>query len=91
VIMESLALARPVISTYVAGIPELVEPGVSGWLVPSGDATALANAMRQAIHTPVEQLAEMGKTGRDRVCQNHDAAIEAKTLIDLFEKYSQMG
>ncbi|HIK14583.1 MAG TPA: glycosyltransferase [Leptolyngbyaceae cyanobacterium M33_DOE_097] len=91
VIMESLALARPVLSTYVAGIPELVEPGISGWLVPSGDATALADAMRQAIHTPVEQLAEMGKVGRDRVCQNHDAAIEAKTLIDLFEKYSQMG
>lgn len=35
VIMESLAQGRPVISTYIAGIPELVEPGVNGWLVPA--------------------------------------------------------
>ena len=35
-IMEALALGRPVISTYIAGIPELVQPGVNGWLVPPG-------------------------------------------------------
>ena len=46
VIMEALALNRPVISTYVAGIPELVEPGVCGWLVPPGSAESLAAAMR---------------------------------------------
>ena len=43
VIMEALALGRPVISTYVAGIPELVEPGQCGWLVPAGSVEALAN------------------------------------------------
>ena len=36
VIMEAMALRRPVISTYVAGIPELVQPDVNGWLVPAG-------------------------------------------------------
>ena len=47
VIMESLALHRPVLSTYVAGIPELVTPGVCGWLVPPGSADGLAAAMRE--------------------------------------------
>jgi glycosyltransferase involved in cell wall biosynthesis len=40
VIMEALALGRPVISTYVAGIPELVEPGVCGWLVSAGSVAS---------------------------------------------------
>ena len=43
--MEALALGRPVISTYVAGIPELVEQDVNGWLVPAGAVEPLANAM----------------------------------------------
>ena len=42
VIMEAMALRRPVISTFVAGIPELVRPGEHGWLVPAGDVEALA-------------------------------------------------
>ena len=41
VIMEAMALRRPVISTFVAGIPELVAPGEHGWLVPAGDVEAL--------------------------------------------------
>ena len=45
VIMEAMALKRPVISTYVAGIPELVIPGVNGWLIPAAMRTALADAM----------------------------------------------
>ena len=42
VIMEALALGRPVVSTYIAGIPELVQHGESGWLVPAGSVAALA-------------------------------------------------
>ena len=45
VIMEAMALRRPVISTFVAGIPELVHDGENGWLVPAGDVDALADAM----------------------------------------------
>lgn len=85
VIMESLALNRPVISTYVAGIPELVEPGVCGWLVPPGSAELLAAAMRSALESPLEKLEEMGKSGAERVAQQHNAALEAKKLVALFE------
>lgn len=86
VIMEALALERPVISTYVAGIPELVEPGVCGWLVPAGDAEALANAMQTALAAPREQLEKMGKAGAQRVAERHDAATEARKLVSLFKK-----
>lgn len=86
VIMEALALNRPVISTYVAGIPELVEPGVCGWLVPPGSAETLAIAMRAALEAPLEKLEEMGKAGAERVAQQHNVALEAKKLVALFEK-----
>jgi colanic acid/amylovoran biosynthesis glycosyltransferase len=85
VIMESLALNRPVISTYVAGIPELVEPGICGWLVPPGSAETLAIAMRAALEAPLEQLEEMGKAGAERVAQQHNIDLEAKKLVALFE------
>jgi len=85
VIMESLALNRPVISTYVAGIPELVEPGVCGWLVPPGSAEILAVAMRAALEAPLEKLEEMGKAGAERVAKQHNVDLEAKKLVALFE------
>ena len=84
VLMEALALGRPVISTYVAGIPELVEPGVCGWLVPPGSIEALTAAIRVALQLPVEKLEQMGKAGAERVAQRHDAAIEASFLAALF-------
>jgi len=84
VIMEALALKRPVISTYVAGIPELVQPNINGWLVPAGDVEALADAMREALTAPPHRLAEMGQQGAARVLDNHDATREATKLKDLF-------
>lgn len=87
VIMESLALCRPVISTYIAGIPELVESGKCGWLVSSGSASALAAAMRTALQTPVEELENMGKAGAKSVAEYHDVAQEASKLVTLFQTY----
>ncbi len=84
VIMESLALGRPVIGTYIAGIPELVQPGRCGWLVPAGSVEALADAMRAAMGTSVEQLEQMGKVGAELVKQNHSAKLEAARMLDLF-------
>lgn len=87
VVMESLALGRPAISTYVAGIPELVEPGVCGWLVPAGSVEELTAAMRSALQSPVEKLEQMGRVGAERVAQHHDAAFEARKLAALFRSH----
>nr|WP_250122772.1 glycosyltransferase [Chroococcidiopsis sp. CCMEE 29] len=84
-LMEALALGRPVISTYVAGIPELVKPGVCGWLVPPGSVEALTAAMRAALQLPVEQLEQMGRAGAEQIAQRHDAAVEASKLVALFQ------
>lgn len=85
VIMEALALCRPVISTYVAGIPELIEPGVCGWLVPPGSVVALATAMQKALESPPEQLEKMGRAGAEQVASQHDALTEASKLAALFQ------
>jgi colanic acid/amylovoran biosynthesis glycosyltransferase len=84
VIMEALALGRPVISTYVAGIPELVEPGKNGWLVPAGDVTGLKNAMKTMLSTPAAELEAMGKRGHEAVLAQHNIEIEANKLAELF-------
>ncbi len=84
VIMEALALGRPVISTYIAGIPELVEPGVSGWLVPAGSVADLAAAVREVLAAPVAELGRLGAAGAERVGRRHSALIEARKLQALF-------
>ncbi len=91
VIMEALALGRPVISTYIAGIPELVEPGTCGWLVPSGSVEALTAVMRKVLQLPVEQLEQIGKAGAERVAQQHDVATEAGKLAALFYSTAELS
>ena len=86
VLMEAMALGRPVISTYIAGIPELVEPGKTGWLVPAGDEVALTQAMREALTAPVAQLAAMGEAARRHILDQHEAFKEAKKLKHLLEQ-----
>ena len=86
VIMEAMALGRPVISTYIAGIPELVRPGENGWLVPAGDEVALAQALREVLAAPVDQLMAMGAAGRTRIIERHDVIKEAGNLKDLFDR-----
>ena len=80
VVMEAMAAARPVIATYIAGTPELVQPGQTGWLVPAGDVTALAGAMAALHDTPLSVLEKMGHSGRKRVFDRHDVATEAGKL-----------
>jgi colanic acid/amylovoran biosynthesis glycosyltransferase len=85
VIMEAMALKRPIIGTYVAGIPELVRPGEHGWLVPAGHVEALADAMRACLDTPVETLSRMGEAAKKRVRERHSADTEAAKLGKLFQ------
>ncbi len=86
VIMEALAIGRPVISTTIAGIPELVKHGDNGWLVPPGNVSELVTAMAAALDTPQSTLEMMGKSGRAAVERNHNDDIEAATLIGHFER-----
>jgi glycosyltransferase involved in cell wall biosynthesis len=84
VIMEALALGRPVLSTYIAGIPELVEPDACGWLVPAGSVDALVQAMLEVLRTSPERLEELGREGRRRVLVSHDARAAIGPLVEGF-------
>lgn len=88
VIMEALALGRPVVSTMVAGIPELVRPGQTGWLVPAGDEGALEGALREVLSASPPELEALGEKGRVAVRQSHSAATEAEKLHELFLRYA---
>ncbi len=84
VIMEAMALRRPIISTYVGGIPELVEDGKHGWLVPAGDVSTLMRVMRACLDTPADKLSQMGQAARERVHCLHNADTEAAKLAKCF-------
>jgi glycosyltransferase involved in cell wall biosynthesis len=91
VIMEAMALAKPVISTYVAGIPELVRPGENGWLVPAGDVDELVETIRALLRTSPERLAAMGRAGRQRCRERHSVDAEAVKLAGLFAQAAEPG
>jgi len=84
VIMEALASGRPVISTTIAGIPELVDDSC-GWLFPAGDHEALVVAMRAALECPTSDLARLGEAGRHRVAMLHDRRDLAVLLFERFK------
>ena len=81
VIMEALALSRPVIATAIAGIPELVDDRC-GWLIPAGSEEFLVEAMIAALRAPPDELTAKGAVGRERVLEMHDADRNAAILIE---------
>lgn len=82
VLMEAMASARPVIATRVAGVPELVEDGVSGFLVPPGNERALADAILALAEA---DIAAMGEAGRAKVKSEFSTVTEAEKLLEHFE------
>lgn len=82
-IMEALALGRPVIATYIAGIPELVDPQC-GWIIPAGSIEDIERAMIAALEAHPSTLATMGLEGRRRVLETHDVNRNSASLRELF-------
>ena len=91
VIMESLAVGRPVIATWIAGIPELVRDGVNGWLIPPGNVESLATAMAEMLSAPTEKLARMGTHGHAAVREFHDVSREAALLTSRMKQLRVTG
>ena len=84
VIIEAMALRRPVLTTYVAGIPELVEDGRNGWLFPAGSVDKLVDAMANCLSMDLDQLQLMGDAARERVLLRHDVDTEVAKLARHF-------
>lgn len=91
VIMEAFALGRPVLSTYVAGIPELVQPGENGWLVPAGSREALTMAIVELMKTPLAELERLAAHGREAVRRLHYSPTETAKLSAHLAQASGLG
>jgi glycosyltransferase involved in cell wall biosynthesis len=85
VILEAMASTLPIVSTRLAGIPELVVDGQTGILAPPGDSTALAQALEQLLHDPELRL-RFGHAGRQRIEQHFRIEQTVAPLIEMFEQ-----
>ncbi|MCT7968524.1 glycosyltransferase [Laspinema sp. D1] len=84
VILEAMLLGKPVISTYVAGIPEQVEDGKTGLLVQPGDALSLSKAISELCRDP-KLIKKMGEAGKQRFESNFTSDISLKSYLDLYD------
>jgi len=85
-IMEAFASGLVVVATGISGIPELVRPGVTGYLVPPADPPALADALTTVYRNPVES-ARMVKAGQALVAKEFNIDHSARQLSVLFEQF----
>ncbi len=89
VLMEAMGCALPVVASNLSGIPELVEDGVAGFLVPPGDAQGLADALEKLSHAP-ELRRDLGLAGREQVLRNFNLRVNADALVDCFRRRSEL-
>jgi glycosyltransferase involved in cell wall biosynthesis len=83
-LMEAMACGLPAVATEVGGIPELVEPGVTGKLVPRGDVPALAAALEEmADDAPMRR--GMGRAARSRALARFSKERMAFELESIYE------
>lgn len=88
VLMEAMASQVPVLTTRIAGVPELVENGVSGRVVAPGDVSAFADALDRLL-SDAELRKAYGAAGRAMVVAEYDAAREARWLSELITTYTE--
>jgi len=85
VIMESMSLKRPVIATYIAGVPELITHNENGWLVPAGDVNALAKALETALNLNNSEIKAIGERAKKSVVERHNIDVESQKLVKHFQ------
>ena len=84
-LMESMAKGLPVISTLHSGIPELIEDGVSGYLLPERDIVELSNKIGHLIANP-KLRSDMGKAGRAQVVRAYNIDLLNDRLVDILQR-----
>jgi glycosyltransferase involved in cell wall biosynthesis len=86
VLMEAMACGLVVVSTQVGGVPELVEPGVTGVLCPPGSASAMADSLAR-IASARPRFSEMGQAARQTVLRLHDIHTVGGQMATLFRDH----
>ena len=88
VLLESMACGCPVICTDVGGMPEFVEEGVTGFVVPPNDTTVLRQRIEQLVRNP-ELVIRMGSCGAQRVSSHYTWDAVAKRCIEVYTEVAQ--
>jgi glycosyltransferase involved in cell wall biosynthesis len=83
--LEGMALGRPVLATTAGGLPEVIEHGVSGWLVPPNDPAALAQGLANLLGD-VPLRARLAAAGRQRAQEKFSLAAIAAQLRSIYEE-----
>jgi glycosyltransferase involved in cell wall biosynthesis len=84
VVVQGMAAGKPVVATNGGGVPEIVTDGVTGLLVPMGDANALADAVCTLLADPV-RAREMGRLGRERVLDRFTIEASVEALQEVYD------
>lgn len=82
-LMEALAACLPVVASSIAGIPELIRPGESGWLVPPEDPKAIADAFQEMERDP-DRAHAIAARGREWVCRDYCLETNVEELAQSF-------
>ena len=85
VVLEALALQRPVVATRVGGIPEVIEHGQTGFLAEPSDASSLARLLQRLVED-LPMAVSIGKAGRTRVEEKFTARTMAGKTAELYEQ-----
>lgn len=84
-VMMAMATGVPVVATGVGGLYDLIEDGVTGVMVPAGDAQALADAIWRLLHNGAERR-EMAKQARNMIEKEFSSELVAKKLLGYYEE-----
>jgi glycosyltransferase involved in cell wall biosynthesis len=84
-VLEASACEKPVVVSDVGGLPEVVENGVTGFVVPSQNPEAAADAIEKLILDKKLRLC-MGKAGRQRVLKKFDWNLSVDQMLDIYKK-----
>jgi glycosyltransferase involved in cell wall biosynthesis len=84
-LLEALAAGRPVVASRVAGIPDVVEDGVNGLLVPPGDPLALAAALQRLVREP-QTRERLGRAARRTAVERLGWEATARAFEDCYAR-----
>ena len=85
ILIEAAAMSRPIVSTTIPGVAEIVEDGVNGSLVPPRDADALASAIEGLLDNP-QLRSEYGEAGRRKAELEYDDRQVAQAYVEEYKK-----
>jgi glycosyltransferase involved in cell wall biosynthesis len=78
-------MGRPVVVEEGGGADEAIEPGVTGWLAPAGDPTALAQALDRALSLSIEQRAQLARTAQQNMKHGFGLAAANAQLLQIYQ------